>query len=142
METISFRPGHGFLSSVSPTSPWRVIFEDEGPAGYFYACEGHGSGEAGVPEASILDAMLIYNVGTLEDAERERLLAVEWSKDGLRAVLYLDGTAQAIADFGARRGYCRTNFPNFLEERGSQWTRTTHVWSDGALEEFEAGLYA
>jgi hypothetical protein len=53
--------------------------------------------------------MLIYNVGALarSDAENERpepqrIASVEWSRDGLQAVLYLDGTAQALFDFEAR----------------------------------------
>ena len=69
--------------------------------------------------------MLIYNVAALakSDAENQRpepqrIASVEWSRDGLQAVLYLDGTAQALYDFEARCGYCRMDFPNFREERG------------------------
>ena len=50
--------------------------------------------------------MLIYNVAALlksdEEKERpepQRIASVEWSRDGLQAVLYLDGTAQALYDF-------------------------------------------
>jgi hypothetical protein len=57
-------------------------------------------------------------------------------------VLYLDGTAQALYDFQARCGYCRMDFPNFREERGDTWRKTTHAWSDAALQRFEAALYA
>ena len=69
--------------------------------------------------------MLIYNVAALaksdEEQERpepQRIASVEWSRDGMQAVLYLDGTAQALYDFRARCGYCRMNFPNFREEPG------------------------
>ncbi len=51
--------------------------------------------------------------------EPQRIASVEWSRDGLQAVLYLDGTAQALYDFQARCGYCRMNFPNFREEQGN-----------------------
>jgi hypothetical protein len=88
-----------------------------------------------------MDAMLIYNVGSLKDTGEERLAVVEWSKDGLRAALYLDGTAQALFDFGPRCGYCRLNFPNFQPERGETWQKESHAWSDGALQRFEAELY-
>lgn len=137
MESLSFTPGRAFLSVNSVAVPWTVVFEDEGTAGYFYACDRSRETQ----EESILDAMLIYNVSALRDREVERLASVEWSRDGKKAVLYLDGTAQALFDFGARVGYCRTNFPNFLEEREEAWRKSTHAWSEEALQQFEAALY-
>lgn len=136
MESLSFRPGRAFLSSNSPAVPWTVVFEDEGPAGYLYACDRSQQTQ----EDSILDAMLIYNTGSLQEQEGERLAAVEWSRDGQQAVLYLDGTAQALFDFAARAGFCRMDFPNYLADDG--WRRTTHAWSDAALQRFEAALYS
>jgi len=145
MQSLTFTPGRAFLSSDSPTVPWTVIFEDEGVAAYFYACDRSQQTQ----EQSILDAMLIYNVGALaaSDAELERpvperIATVEWSRDGMRAALYLDGTAQALFDFEARCGYCRMDFPNFLSERGETWRKSSHAWSEAALREFEAALYA
>ncbi len=135
MESLSFHPGRAFLSSNSPAVPWTVVFEDEGIAGYFYACDRSQQTQ----EASILDAMLIYNVGALKDPQTERLAAVEWSKDGIQAVLYLDGTAQALFDFAQRAGFCRMDFPNYLSDDG--WRKTSHAWSDAALQRFEAELY-
>ena len=137
MQSLSFRPGRAFLSSNSPTVPWTVVFEDEGIAGYFYACDRSQQTQ----EHSIMDAMLIYNVGALKNPEAERLAAVEWSKNGLQAVLYLDGTAQALFDFAQRCGYCRMNFPNFVAEQGDTWQKASHAWSDAAMERFEAALY-
>ena len=137
MESLSFTPGRAFLSSNSPAVPWTVVFEDEGVAAYFYACDRSQETQ----ENSILDAMLIYNVSALNDAESERLAAVEWSRDGMQAVLYLNGTAQAMYDFRRRVGSCRTDFPNFLEEQGAQWRRTTHAWDEAAVQGFEAALY-
>ena len=96
-------------------------------------------------DSSIVDAMPIYNVGVLADSEgatpRKRLAAIEWSRDGLQAVLYMDGTAQALFDFEARRGYCRSNFPNFLEESTGTWRRSSHAWEDDVLQRFETALY-
>jgi hypothetical protein len=145
MQSLSFTPGRAFLSSDSPAVPWTVVFEDEGIAGYFYACDRSQQTQ----EQSILDAMLIYNVSALaaSDAQLERPVAeriatVEWSRNGLKAVLYLDGTAQALFDFEARCGYCRMDFPNFLADRGDSWRKSSHAWSEAALHEFEAALYA
>jgi hypothetical protein len=142
MQSLSFIPGRALLSSDSPQGLWNVVFEDEGLAGYFYACDrSQPSREENIPNR-ILDAMLIYNVSALKNPEEERLVAVEWSRDGLQAVLYLDGTAQALFDFKAREGYCRTNFPNFLSEQGDTWRKSSHAWSDAVFEKFEAALYA
>ena len=137
MESLSFTPGRAFLSANSPAVPWTVVFEDEGVAAYFYACDRSQETQ----EESILDAMLIYNVRALNDSASERLATVEWSRDGLQAVLYLDGSAQAMYDFRRRTGSCRTDFPNFLEETGAQWRRTTHAWDEAAVQGFEAALY-
>jgi hypothetical protein len=145
MQSLTFTPGRAFLSSDSPVVPWTVVFEDEGVAGYFYACDRSQQNH----EDSILDAMLIYNVHSLavSDAQlkrptAERIASIEWSRDGLKAVLYLDGAAQALYDFAARCGYCRMDFPNCLEDPGDLWRRNTHAWSDAALQQFEAALYA
>jgi hypothetical protein len=144
MQSLTFSPGRAFLSSDSTQPPWTVVFEDEGIAGYFYACDRTSTSH----EDSILDAMLIYNVGALEKSDREnerptaeRIAAVEWSKDGLRAALYLDGIPQGLYDFGSRAGYCRMNFPNFMEEQGETWRKSTHAWSEEAMRRFEAELY-
>jgi len=141
MDSLTFKLGRAFLASDSTQVPWTVVFEDEGVAAYFYACDSRET-----QEQSIMDAMLIYNVSAARvaagDADRERLASVQWSKDGLRAALYIDGSAQALFDFGARRGYCRMDFPNFLDEQSSSWRRSTHAWDDAALSRFEAEIYA
>ncbi len=145
MQSLSFVPGRAFLSSNSTAVPWTVVFEDEGIAGYFYACDRSQE----VHENSILDAMLIYNVAALaksdaelERPEPERIASVAWSRNGQQAVLYLDGTAQALFDFQARCGFCRMDFPNFLGAEGDPWRKSTHAWSDAALQRFEAELYS
>lgn len=144
MESLSFTPGRAFLSVNSPIVPWTVVFEDEGIAAYFYACDRSQEKH----ENSILDAMLIYNVAALAKSDAEldcpepqRIATVEWSRDGLQAVLYLDGTPQALYDFQSRCGYCRMNFPNFLEDQGDTWRKTTHAWSESAIQRFESELY-
>jgi hypothetical protein len=34
------------------------------------------------------------------------------------------------------------NFPNFREEPGTVWQKSSHAWSDEVLQRFEAALYA
>ncbi len=142
MDSLTFKPGRAFLASDSTAVPWTLVFEDEGVAGYFYACDRSRE----THEQSILDAMLVYNVNAALQAsggvDIERLASVQWSKDGLRAALYIDGSAQAIFDFGARCGYCKMNFPNFLDEQSSGWRKSNHAWDDAVLLKFEAEIYA
>ncbi len=145
MQSLSFTPGRAFLSSNSTAVPWTVVFEDEGVAGYFYACDRSQE----VHEHSILDAMLIYNVAALakSDAENQRpepqrIASVEWSRDGMQALLYIDGTPQALFNFTDREGYCRSNFPNFLATGNDSWRKDSHAWDEAAFERFEAALYA
>ncbi len=140
MDSLSFRPGRAFLSSNSTAVPWTVVFEDEGVAGYFYACDRSRETQ----EESILDAMLVYNTDAAKKAagEAELIASVQWSKDGLLAALYIDGSAQAIFDFGAKCGYCRTNFPNFLAAQGSGWRKDSHAWNEELLARFESEIYA
>ena len=138
MDSLTFTPGRAFLSSNSTAVPWTAVFEDEGPAGYFYACDRSRE----VHEESILDAMLIYTGSALEDRERERLASVQWSRNGQKCVLYLDGNAQALIDFASRQSFCRSNFPNFLDEQSGEWRKSTHAWDDAALQRFESEIYA
>jgi len=137
MDSLTFKPGLAFLSSNSPAPPWTAVFEDEGPAGYFYACDRSQE----THDHSIMDAMLIYNVASLDDSGRERIASIQWSRDGQRCVLYLDGVAQAMLDFAAQISFCRSNFPNFLED-GPRWRHTSHAWDDDAIRRFETEIYA
>ena len=138
MQSLSFIPGRAFLSSNSLAVPWTVVFEDEGVAGYFYACDRSQEKH----EHSILDAMLIYNRTSLADPDKERLASVQWSRDGQQCVLYLDGTAQAFIDFAAHLSFCRSDFPNYLQQQGDTWRKSSHAWDESALQRFEAALYA
>jgi hypothetical protein len=145
MDSLTFTPGRAFLSSNSPAVPWTAVFEDEGPAGYLYACDRSQETQ----EHSIMDAMLIYNRTTLADSARgsgepakERIASIQWSRSGQQCVFYLDGSAQAFIDFASHTSFCRTNFPNYIQEQGDTWRKSSHAWDDAAIQQFEAVLYA
>jgi hypothetical protein len=138
MDSLTFTPGRAFLSSNSSAVPWTAVFEDEGPAGYLYACDRSQETQ----EHSIMDAMLIYNTSSLPDPAAERLASIQWSRDGQQCVLYLDGTAQAFIDFATKISFCRSNFPNYIAEQGDPWRKSSHEWDDNALQRFESTLYA
>jgi hypothetical protein len=137
MDSLTFTPGRAFLSSNSTAVPWTAVFEDEGPAGYFYACDRSQETQA----HSIMDSMLIYNTSSLPDAGNERIASIQWSRDGQQCVLYLDGNAQALIDFATKQSYCRSDFPNFLDQSGETWRKSTHAWDDAVLQRFEAAIY-
>ena len=141
VDSLTFTPGRARLLSISPATPGQdnrlaVVFEDEGLAAYCYACDG----SLGEGEDSIADSMLIYNVASLEEPVRERLASVQWSRSGQQAMFYLDGVPQAFVDFTARQSFCRSNFPNFLEQPGDRWRKSSHAWEEEALVRFEADL--
>jgi hypothetical protein len=138
MDSLTFTPGRAFLSSNSPAPPWTAVFEDEGPAGYFYACDRSQETQ----EHSIMDSMLIYSRSALAEPDTERLASIQWSPTGYQCVLYLDGNAQAYIDFATHTSFCRTNFPNYLEEQGDLWRKNDHAWDESTIERFESSIYA
>jgi len=152
MDSLEFQAGAAKLLSYSPAPehPWRLVFEDEGAAAYCYACDGRMERAGEGFDPTVIDAMLIYNVQALrsgdertgENFSRKRLATVEWSRDGLKAVLRLDGRPQALIDFAERKSYCQSNFPNFLDDGHGNWQKSSHAWSDAAIESFEAESYA
>jgi hypothetical protein len=138
MDSLTFKPGDAFLSSDSPAVPWTAVFEDEGESGYFYACDRSQQTQ----EHSIMDAMLVYNISSFKEPDREYIASVQWSRDGQQCVLYIDGSAQALIDFARKLSFCRTNFPNFLEQSGEIWRKNSHAWDEEAIQRFEAAIYA
>ena len=139
------RIGDAGLVSYSPVRelPWRVVFEDEGAAGYCYACDGRRAKVDEDFDVTVMDAMLVYNVEALRRsqagaaADRVRLLTIEWSRDGQRAALRLDGVPQVLIDFAKRESCCRSNFPNFVDDGRNGWRSADHTWNDDAMQQFE-----
>lgn len=114
-----------YVDSTSPATSFATFFEDDGDTSYFYAVK---RGENGI---KILDALQVYVVA-VEPAE-PRQLQIVWSRDGLKSALLVDGLAQAVFDFAAKRGYCRRGSP----PPSSHWPDAGHQWSDAAMELFE-----
>jgi hypothetical protein len=124
MQDQTFKPGDKtLLTSESHTLPHSAFFEDDGDTGYFYAAN----------LDMVLDAVHIYNVANVSDRDRESSLSILWSGDGTKCVLLINGYPQAAFDFEAKRGYCRTNFPNFPKTSASCWDSSDHHWSNEAI---------
>lgn len=109
----------------SPGGRFSAFFEDDGDTGYFYALDLERA------DNQILDAVQIYNVANVVDADRPSELSIIWSADGSKCALLINGYPHAAFDFVARRGYCRTNFPNFPDS--DSWFTSNHEWSDDAI---------
>jgi hypothetical protein len=81
----------------------------------------------------IVDAAQIYNVANVSDRERESSISILWSADGMKCALLINGYAHAAFDFSAKRGFCRTNFPNLPNTPSGCWDSSDHHWSDEAI---------
>ena len=123
-----FHVGSNFiLEEGSPNGLCIVFFEDDGETGYFYAADDSEADNA------ILDAVHIYNVKNVVDRDQSSRFSIVWSEDSLKTALLINGYPHAAFDFSKRRGYCRTNFPNFPEKPESDWRSSDHSWSDDAV---------
>ena len=128
MTAQSFRPGKAIVvESPSPSAAFGAVFEDDGETGYLYAYVPDRS-----DSARILDAVLIYAVARLPDKARhvDSDLAIDWSSDGLKAGLRLNGSLQAVLDFAAREAFARSNFPTMAGWGGG----ARKPWHDGLVE--------
>jgi hypothetical protein len=124
----TFKPGEDVnVASDSPVHPHSVFFEDDGETAYFYALDLSRSDDM------IVDAVHIYNVTNVTDRGRPSTLSMEWSVDGLKCALLINGFPHAVFDFSIKRGFCRTNFPNFQTTPQGCWPSSDHSWSDDAI---------
>lgn len=116
-----------FISEDAPKGSYSAFFEDDGEAGYFYALD------TSLADNVILDAVHIYNVANVVDRDGPSTLRIVWFQDGTKCALLINGYPHAAFDFSAKRGYCRTNFPNFHRQAESGWLQSDHTWSDDAV---------
>ena len=115
------------IPSDSPDGQHAAFFEDDGERAYFYALD------PSRVRNRILDALHIYNVANVVDQHRPSRVSIAWSEDGLKCALLINGYPHAAFDFSVRRGYCRTNSPNFKDPADGSWTTADHSWSDEAV---------
>ena len=116
------------FESAAERTPYAAIFEDDGKVAYFYGLDTRLGDQ-------ILDAVHVYNVGTVLDHPTPELdvhlpcdVQIVWSEAEDRVALLLNGRPHAAFDFAARRGYCRSNFP-----ASSSWSKEGHGWQDEAV---------
>ena len=110
----------------SPKTHFAVVFEDDGETGYFYGLNPENK------KQPVLDALHIYNVKDILDADVSVKVEIIWSEDGLKSRLTINGFTHAVFDFESRKAYCRTNYP----PPDRRFTKS-HKWSDEALDLFK-----
>lgn len=103
-----------FFSSISPTSHFGVVFEDDLTTGYLYAIDTQ-------KDQKILDAVHIYNVTNVIDKHKPSVIQIIWTDDGQIVAFLINHHCHAIFDFKNKAGYCRNAFP---ESKG-EWAQVT-----------------
>jgi hypothetical protein len=109
------------VDADSPAGRFAVVFEDDGETGYFYAVDTEV--EDGNP---VQDALQVYEVAHVTDAEQASQLEIGWSDDGLKVLLLINEHAHAAFDFERRQGWCRLGYP----APTGPWSKAGHDWDD------------
>jgi hypothetical protein len=115
------------VEGPSPDKKHRVVFEDDGDTGYFYALDMSRT------DNPIVDALHIYTVTNVTDRHLPSTVQIVWSSDDLKALLLINRYPHAVFDFTAKRGYCRTGFPPPAKDG---WTQHGHEWDAKVVELF------
>lgn len=87
-------------------------------------------------EERIVDAVHIYNVASIVDRQRVSEVEIVWSADDQKSILLINRYPHAAFDFSAKRGYCRTGFPQFRQSP-DHWQSDMHEWDETILDFFD-----
>lgn len=113
------------LDGPAPDGKLVAFFEDDGESGYFYALDPQQTDDP------IQDAVLIYVVENVPDRHLPSTAEIAWSADNRKAALLINGVIHTAFDFIAKRGYCRTGFPQ--PSPSSEWLRLEWTEADESL---------
>jgi hypothetical protein len=120
----TFRVGQALVVDAdSPVGRYATVFEDDGESGVFYAVD--TDIEDGNP---VQDALLVYAVADVIDADLASTLEIGWSKDGLKALLLINDQPHAAFDFARRQGWCQLALPEGAVNKA--WSKAARGWSD------------
>ena len=118
------------VDADSPVGRYATVFEDDGKTGVFYAVD--TDIEDGNP---VQDALLVYAVADVTDAELASTLEIGWSDDGLKALLLINDQPHAAFDFATRQGWCQLALPDAAVSQA--WSKAPRDWSDAVEALFE-----
>jgi hypothetical protein len=111
------------VDADSPLGRYATVFEDDGVTGCFYAVD--TDVEDGNP---VQDALLVYAVADVTDADQASTLEIGWSKDGSKALLLINDQPHAAFDFEKRQGWCLLGLPEAA--LNIAWSKQPRAWSD------------
>lgn len=103
-----------------------VVFEDDGNTGYFYARD------YSVEDQLFVDALHIYSLKEVADADIPSEVHILWSADLMKVVLIINKHPHAVFDFKERCGYSRDQFPD--PDPSTGWTHAP--WCDSLRKYF------
>jgi hypothetical protein len=127
----TFQVGRAFVADAdSPVGRYATVFEDDGDTGCFYAVD--TDVEEGNP---VQDALLVYVVSDVLDADLASTLEIGWSRDGLKALLLINDLPHAAFDFERRQGWCLLGLPEAAVNK--TWSKAARQWSDDVEALFE-----
>ncbi|HUB20649.1 MAG TPA: DUF2251 domain-containing protein [Acidobacteriaceae bacterium] len=128
MAQQSFLPGNDlFAATAAPDGRYGAFFDDDGESAFFYALDLDS-------DDLILDAVHVYDAASHPQRKRHSSLSIEWSPDGRKCALVLDGVPQAAFDFEAQRGFSRNQRPTPMRPGRNSWPATDHTWHDDAVD--------
>jgi hypothetical protein len=111
------------VDADSPVGRYATVFEDDGETGSFYAVD--TDVEDGNP---VQDALLVYVVADVLDAEETSTVEIGWSGDGLKALLLINDVPHAAFDFEKRQGWCVLGLPEAAVSKA--WSKGARAWSE------------
>ena len=127
----TFQVGRPFVVDAdSPVGRYATVFEDDGDTGCFYAVD--TDVEDGNP---VQDALLVYAVADVLDADLASTLEIGWSDDGLKALLLINDLPHAAFDFERRQGWCLLGLPEAAVNKA--WSKASRQWSEDVEALFE-----
>ena len=81
------------------------------------------------------DALLVYAVADVLDADLASTLEIGWSDDGLKALLLINDLPHAAFDFERRQGWCLLGLPEAAVNKA--WSKASRQWSEDVEALFE-----
>jgi hypothetical protein len=118
------------VDADSPVGRHATVFEDDGETGCFYAVD--TDVEDGNP---VQDALLVYVVADVLDADEVSTVEIGWSGDGLKALLLINDQPHAAFDFEKRQGWCVLGLPELALSKA--WSTASREWRDDVEALFE-----
>lgn len=114
------------IKGPAPQGSFLAVLEDDGSAAYFYALDTS-------KEQPFQDGMLIYTIDSAVD--KPYVARIGWSPDSTKVLLTINDYPNAVFDFSAKEGCCRTGYP---EKLGPGWSPRGHAWRDDMLSHFSS----